>query len=68
VRLTGSVKAAENYVKSFEKEWKSRCTASTRRRLVSKNTIRMYNQLVRNGLVFLIVGVLSLFPELMSHP
>ena len=71
MRLTGSVKAAENYAKSFEKELeiKMHCFKKEEAGVKSEDTIRMYNKLVRNNdLVFLIVRVHSLFTEPMSHP
>ena len=70
MRLTGSVKAAENYMKYFEKELeiKMHCSYKEEAGVKSNNTIRMYNQLVKNGLVFLIVEVHSLFTEPMFHP
>ena len=65
MRLTGSVKAAENYVfRSFWKEMeiKMHCFKREEAGVKSEDTIRMYNELVRNNdLVFLIVGVHSLF-------
>ena len=72
MRLTGSVKAAENYVfKSFWKEMeiKMHCFKREEAGVKSEDTIRKYNELVRNNdLVFLIVGFHSLFTEPMSHP
>ena len=70
MRLTGSVKAAENYAKSFEKELEimMHCFYKEEAGVKFKNTISMYNQLVGNNLVFLIVGVHSLFTGPMFHP
>ena len=68
------MKAAENYIfksKSFWKEMeiKIHCFKKEEAGVKSEDTIRMYIKLVRNNdLVFLIVGVHSLFTEPMSHP
>ena len=50
-------------------EIKMHCFKKEEAGVKSEDTIRMYNELVRNNdLVFLIVGVHSLFTEPMSHP
>ena len=71
MRLTGSVKAAENYVfKSFWREMEIKMHCFKRRRQVSSPRIPLEctMNLSSNDLVLLIVGVNSLFTEPMSHP